>query len=223
MMYLWPQAGSMRGMHHRFGVITTAAHGCVPTGIKEGRPWTLDNECFRRPFDYDRWPAHRHRLFPYSKRWLFVVVPDKPFDTQRTLALWQDWHALIRKQLDRFDNCKRSGAYMRKLWLGLAFAAQDGQESLPLPEEADWVFIAGSTEWKLSDAATSVMRRAWDAGMYIHVGRVNSQRRYRHFRRLADRLDLDIVSCDGTAARFHPLQAIRRLTDMLEEPSPRLR
>ena len=108
---------------------------------------------------------------------------------------------------------------MRKPWLGLAFAAQDGQESLPFPEEADWVFIAGSTEWKLSDAAANVMQRAWDARMHIHIGRVNSQKRYRHFRRLAEQLDLDIVSCDGTAARFHPTQALRRLTDVLYEPS----
>jgi hypothetical protein len=140
-----------------------------------------------------------------------------------TLALWHDWHAVIREQLDRFDNGKRSGAHMRKPWLGLAFAAQDGQESLPLPDEADWVFIAGSTGWKLSDAAADVMQRAWDARMYIHVGRVNSQRRYRYFRHLAHRLVLDIVSCNRTAARSHPSQAVRRLTHVIEEVSPLLR
>jgi hypothetical protein len=219
MMYLWPQAGSMRGMHPRFGVITTAAHGCVPMGIKEGRLWALDNECFRRSFDYERWLAHWHRLFPYSKRCLFVVVPDRPFDAGDTLALWDYWHHKLRRQLGRFDNL----AQVRKPWLGLAFAAQDGQESLPLPDEADWVFIAGSTEWKLSGAAADVMQQAWEARKYIHIGRVNSQRRYRHFRRLADRLDLDIVSCDGTAARFHPAQALRRLTGVIEETSPPLR
>lgn len=213
MLYLWPQAGSMHGMHRRFGVITTAAHRCVPAGIKEGRLWALDNECFRRPFDYERWLGHWHRLYPYSKRCLFVVVPDKPFDAHETLALWRYWHHKLRKQLDRFDNL----AHVRKPWLGLAFAAQDGQESLPLPEEADWIFIGGSTEWKPSDAAASVMQRAWDARMYIHVGRVNSQKRYRHFRRMAERLDLDIVSCDGTAARFDPVRALYRLTDVLYE------
>ena len=36
MLYLWPQASSMRGMHRRFGVITTA-HRSVPSGTKEGR------------------------------------------------------------------------------------------------------------------------------------------------------------------------------------------
>lgn len=72
-------------------------------------------------------------------------MPDKPFDTREALALWLYWHHKPRRQLDRFD-FKRSGAYVRKPCLGLAFAAQDGQESLPLPEEADWVFIAGSTE-----------------------------------------------------------------------------
>lgn len=215
MMYLWPQAGSMRAMHRRFGVITTAAHRSIPTGIKEGRLWAFDNECFQRSFNYERWLAHWRRLFPYSKRCLFVVVPDKPFDAGETLALWRHWHPILREQLDRFDNL----AYVRKPWLGLAFAAQDGQESLPLPEGADWVFIAGSTEWKLSDAAADVMQRAWDARMHIHIGRVNSQKRYRHFRRLAEQLDLDIVSCDGTAARFHPAQALRRMTDVMYKPS----
>jgi hypothetical protein len=130
-----------------------------------------------------------------------------------TLALWRYWHRKLRRQLNRFENL----AGVRKPWLGLAIAAQDGQESLPLPEGADWVFIAGSTEWKLSDAAASVLQRAWDARMYIHVGRVNSQKRYRYFGRLAERLDLDIVSCDGTAARFDPVRARYRLTDMLDE------
>lgn len=219
MMYLWPQAGSMRDMHRRFGVITTAAHRCVPAGIKEGRLWAFDNECYRCPFDYERWLAHWHRLFPYSKRCLFVVVPDRPFDAGETLALWRHWHHKLRRQLNRFDNL----AGVRKPWLGLAFAAQDGQESLPLPDEADWIFTAGSTDWKLSSAAAEVMVRAWDAGKFIHVGRVNSQKRYRYFQGLAEQLDLDIVSCDGTAARFHPSQALHRLTDVLYETSPRLR
>jgi hypothetical protein len=206
----------MRAMHRRFGVITTAAHRSVPAGIKEGRLWAFDNECFRRPWDYQRWLVHWLRLFPYSKRCLFVVVPDKPFDAHETLALWRDWHAGIRKQLDRFDNL----AHVRKPWLGLAFAAQDGQESLPLPDEADWIFIAGSTDWKLSAVAAEVMVRPWDAGKFIHIGRVNSQKRYRYFHRLAEQLDIDIFSCDGTAARCHPSQALRRLTDVIYETSP---
>lgn len=192
-------------MQSHFSMITTTC------SIGEGRLWASDNECYRRPFDCERWLAHWHRLFPYSKRCLFVVVPDMPFDARKTLTLWQHWHHKLRKQLDRFDNL----AHVRKPWLGLAFAAQDGQESLPLPEEADWVFIPGSTERKLSDAASNVMQRAWDARMHIHIGRENSQKRYRHFRRLAERLDIDIVSCDGTAACFHPTQALRRMTDVL--------
>lgn len=84
-----------------------------------------------------------------------------------------------------------------------------------MPDEADWVFIAGSTEWKLSETSASVMQRAWGARMYIHVDRVNSQRRYRHFRGLAERLEFDIVSCDGTAARFDPARVLYRLTDVL--------
>src|SRR5690606_15390262 len=69
-----------------------------------------------------------------------------------TLALWRHWHHKLRRQLDRFDNL----ASVRKPWLDLAFAAQES-----LPEETGWLFIAGSTEWKLSDAAASVMQRAY--------------------------------------------------------------
>jgi hypothetical protein len=71
------------------------------------------------------------------------------------------------------------------------------------------------------------MVRAWDAGKFIHIGRVNSQKRYRYFQGLAEQLDpfdrlrasIDIVSCDGTAARFHPSQALRRLGDVMYESS----
>jgi hypothetical protein len=213
MMYLWPQAGSMHHMPESFGCITTAAHGSVPRGIRQGRLWALDNECFSRPFCFDRWQKHWLRLAYYSKRCLFVVVPDKPFQALETLALWKKWHGRLRSELNRFDNLKQ----YRKPWLGLAFAAQDGQESLPLPEEADWVFIAGSTEWKLSDSAAYVMQQAWEDRKFIHIGRVNSQSRYRHFRRLARQLDIDIVSCDGTTSRFHPKQALRRLTAVMAE------
>jgi 7,8-dihydro-6-hydroxymethylpterin-pyrophosphokinase len=61
------------------------------------------------------------------------------------------------------------------------------------------------------------MEQAWQQRKFIHIGRVNSQRRYRHFHRLARRLDIDIVSCDGTTARFHPNQALRRLTAVMNE------
>jgi hypothetical protein len=50
------------------------------------RLWALDNECYLRPFDNERWLAHWHRLFPYSKRCLFVLLPDKPFDARETLV-----------------------------------------------------------------------------------------------------------------------------------------
>ena len=79
MMYLWPQAGSMYHMPESFGCITTAAHGSVPRGIRQGRLWALDNECFSRPFCFDRWQKHWLRLAYYSKRCLFVFVPDNRF------------------------------------------------------------------------------------------------------------------------------------------------
>jgi hypothetical protein len=52
------------------------------------------------------------------------------------------------------------------------------------------------------------------SNFWIHL---NSLVRHRHSQNLAERLDLDIISCDGTAARFDPSQALYRLTDALNE------
>jgi hypothetical protein len=65
----------------------------------------------------------QHDTICFPKRCLFVVVPHKPFDARETLILWRHWHHKLRRQLNRFDS-KRSGAHVRKPWLGLALAAQ---------------------------------------------------------------------------------------------------
>jgi len=204
MMYLWPQTNSMRHMSDAFGVMTRASDNCVPNGIKEGRVWAMDNEAFTRGFDFERWLAHWHRLAYYSKRCVFVVVPDVVGDWYATRQLWDEWHGRIRAEMDYYDNLR----HVVKPWLCLAYVAQDGQESHPLPgwPEAQWVFIGGSTEWKMSEAADSVIRRAQAEKQWVHIGRVNSIKRVAHFQYM------DVDCADGTTACHEPTAAKRRLT-----------
>ena len=174
MLYLWPQAGSMRSMHSRFGVITTAAHGCVPTGIKKGRLWAFDNECFRRPFDYDRWLAHWHRLFPYSKRCLFVVVPISFRRCPGNPSLWQDWHASSEAAglLLTTAHAPRRDLRSPPRWTGVT----------PLPDEAAGVH-AGSTNKAVRCAASVIA--AWTPDVSTSVVELKT---VSLFRRLAERL-----------------------------------
>jgi hypothetical protein len=196
MLYLLPGGSSQQTLPAFFGCIT-APHGVgTPRAVKEGRLFAVDNECFTRPFDPLRLNKHLERLLPYRNSCLFVVVPDIPwhnnervFDAQTTLEMFDEYatHPIF------------SG------W-PLAYAAQNGAESLPIPSNATAVFIAGDTEWKESDAALSVVSRAKSAGMWTHAGRVNTKARLTHFR-LAG-----VDSADGTGLAYAPNRVMRELT-----------
>jgi hypothetical protein len=84
---------------------------------------------------------------------LFVAVPDVVADHQATLRRWKRWRGVV----DRWP---------------AAFVAQDG--CLEVPDDADALFIGGSTEWKLSEAARRLIDDRW-----CHMGRVNTHRRLR--------------------------------------------
>lgn len=204
-MYLWPQTSSMWEFEwFHYGVMTRASDGCVPRGIKQGYLWAMDNEAFTRGFDFERWKGHWQRLAPYSKRCMFVVVPDVVGDARATLDMWREWSGRIKAELDYYDNLR----HVRKPWMCLAYVAQDGSEALPFPDEAQWIFIGGSTEWKLSAAADDVVKRAQRDKLWVHVGRVNSQKRWRHFQ------FLDVDSMDGTGPCREP-DNFKRLFDAL--------
>jgi hypothetical protein len=175
-MFLTPTGGSVPpGM----GVLTSYAHKGTPLGIVEGAPWAADN-CAFTGFDASKFYPWLESMTPYKTTCLFVAVPDVVADAAATLALWAQ-HA---PQLTGWP---------------LAFVAQDGQESLPLPDGFSTLFVGGSTEWKESEAAIDVIRRAQAMGARIHIGRVNWQRRYKLFRVLHGSEEW---TCDGTRTRF---------------------
>lgn len=60
------------------------------------------------------------------------------------------------------------------------------------------LFIGGTTEWKLSANVDWLIAEAQDGGKWVHVGRVNSARRIRHFH------EVGVDSIDGRSFSAWP-------------------
>jgi hypothetical protein len=95
----------------------------------------------------------------------------------------------------------------------LAYVAQDGAEDDEIPMCTSVVFIGGSSAWKLGSGAKTMIRLAHAEGKAVHVGAVNSMRRYRYFNHLG------CASCDGTTATYNPTQARKRLDQVIHQRS----
>jgi hypothetical protein len=174
---------------------------CQPKSNKprSGWLWAADNGCgplpdgSTRPFDEARWRDWLAGDLPRSGC-LFAVVPDVVADAQATL--------------DRFDEY---AGYVRDLRYPVGFAAQDGLENLTVPwDRFDCLFIGGSTEWKLGETARSFAAEARSRNKWVHVGRVNSDKRFRSWARAAD-------SCDGTYIAFGPKINTPKLVGWLDD------
>lgn len=188
------------------GVLLTPKNGnSVDSVLALGLPWAIDNGAYSG-FDAERfrWLTERAKDRP---RLLWCVCPDVVADAKRTLALFDEWESTLR---DR--------------GLPVAFVAQNGQESLPVPwDRLDCLFIGGSqecpkcgwilpkgadnevcpdcwrvlVEWKLSEAAGELIREAKSLGKWVHMGRVNSRCR------LQSAADAGCDSVDGSSmSRF---------------------
>lgn len=189
MIYMSPNALPIQRKNRYFGHIMTPAGG-KKTPIQ--LPWCADNEVFTERF---RWPVfadwlaymHRHR-----ETCKFVVVPDVVGNACATLDRYR-WYAWRIKSMG----------------FPVAFVAQDGIEDMKWPPEYDVLFIGGSTEWKMGEAAAWCIKKAQAAGKWVHVGRVNSQKRIRHFQLL------QVDSVDGTGLVFAPDKNYRVLMGQL--------
>lgn len=177
MRFLVPIGGDIG---NAFGVLTSPMHNGATTAIKEGKPWAADNGAFTQGFNPDTYFDWLESMEPYRDRCLFVVIPDVVGDAIQTLSNYRHWLRYY------------------EAW-PVAFVAQDGQENLPLPTYFDTLFIGGSTEWKESQAAINVIKRAQAMRKHIHIGRVNWGRRYRMFNVLHGS---ESWTCDGTRTRF---------------------
>ncbi len=163
---------------HQIGCLTTPSVRRIPQCVREGWAFGIDNEAFTGKYTFQRFFSYLERFTPYAANCLFAVVPDVVGNARDTILQYEMlWYGAVTCDLPP------------------AFVAQDGQEDLDFPDDEcliDTVFIGGSTEWKLSNAALSVIERAQAAGYKVHAGRVNSRQRYDHFHQAG------VDSADGT-------------------------
>lgn len=180
------------------GFIATPAQGNKrPPGVA----WCADNGCFGKGYPGDeKWLAWLAKHAHDAADCLFATAPDVVGDAAATLA--------------------RSAPFLqpiRDLGYPAALVAQDGLENLPVPwDDFDVLFIGGSTEWKLGPAARELIREAKARGKHVHMGRVNSGKRYRYA------LDIGCDSVDGTFLTFSPTENLPRLMAWMTPGQPAL-
>jgi len=164
----------------RLGLIATPRQG---NRHLPGVTWCADTGCYGRGYPGDeRWLAWLARLSEHAPQCAFALAPDVPGDAAATLARSRPWLAAIRD-----------------LGYPAGYAAQDGQEHLPVPwDECDVLFLAGSTEWKLGPHARRLAAEALGRGKTVHMGRVNSLRRLHYAQQIG------CSSVDGTYLTFAP-------------------
>lgn len=152
----------------------------------DGQIWAADNGRFSASENYsdDRYLAWLASM--PAESCLFATAPDVVADPTATLALSVPMLAPIRA-----------------LGYPVALVAQDGLENLPVPwEDIDALFIGGTTEWKLGEGARVLVAAARRRGRWVHMGRVNSFRRYRY----AEQIGCD--SADGTVLKHDPQRPV---------------
>ena len=145
--------------------------------------WAADNGCFQPSgWTVDRWWQWLVSERANTHSCLFAVAPDVVGNAEETLAQASIWLPRIRS-----------------LGFKAAFVAQDGSERYSLPwNNFDVLFIGGSTHWKLSSHAFTLAQQAKAKHKFVHMGRVNSGKRWR----LATSYGCD--TADGTFFTYGP-------------------
>lgn len=156
--------------------------------------WAADNGAYGAwardvPFDVAQWARWLGAL-PHGA--LFAVVPDAVGDHDGTLALW-------RRHLPTVLEAGHPPA----------FAMQNGCTPGGVPwDDLDAVFVGGDTAWKLSRTAGYLVDMAHACGKWVHMGRVNSTKRY--LRALA-------MGCDSTDGTFLRYGEVGSMLDQVTE------
>jgi hypothetical protein len=161
----------------------------------DGVTWCADNSCFSDRFDENKWWSWLVKHSGQASSCRFATAPDVVGDAAATLARSLPWLPRIRE-----------------LGYPVAFVAQDGIESTVVPwDDFDCLFIGGSTEFKLGPVARECASEAKRRGKWLHMGRVNSLKRFRY----ADSIGCDSV--DGTFLVFGPEKNLPRLLSWVTE------
>ena len=195
MIYMSPHASITKDADpKRWGYILTPKSRT--SVVDDGRRWCADNGVFTGQFNWEKYQTWLIKMRPWRSRCVFVTAPDVVGDAVATLERYRYYAWRIKA-----------------LGFPVALVGQDGLESLPWPPEFDAFFVGGSTEWKMGDGAAWRIRYARQRCDWIHVGRVNSQKRIRHFQLLG------VDSADGTSITFAPDREYDRLDAALRQPA----
>lgn len=163
---------------HHGRLLTPRHYSMAAATAMAGIPWAADNDCFQG-LDPDAYFAMllalqasciqasggERRAELWRNPPLFVTVPDVVADPVGTVQGWVRWSRGVRR-----------------LGLPLAFVAQDGcieRHLVPPAHEFDCLFIGGSDAFKFGEPTRHLVRNAKRAGLWVHVGRVNSAKRIR--------------------------------------------
>lgn len=172
--------------------------------------WAADNGAFtksQKGFDPEEFRRMliKPNLQDYAGSCLFVVAPDK-------LCILPDGEVVgdAAGTLEQFPKWARE---IRAAGFPVALVAQNGLETML--DQVPWglvdvLFIGGSTEWKLSEAARCCIVEARRRGKLTHMGRVNS------FGRLARASEMLCDTADGTFLMFGPEKNLPRLLGWLD-------
>jgi hypothetical protein len=158
--------------------------------------WAADNGCYTNPdLDVNEYFEWLQCLSKYQETCLFATAPDVVGDAIQT-----------------WERSKRVLPLIRELGYPAALVAQDGIEHCARIEwdSFDCLFIGGTTEWKLSGDAFSVIKQALARGKWVHMGRVNS------FRRMLRARYYGCHSTDGTQLAFAPDKRLVQLEKWLD-------
>ena len=161
--------------------------------------WAADNGCFSpKNWTTEKWWTWLVSERANAERCLFATAPDVVGNAEETLAQAVAWLPRIRA-----------------LGFKAAFVAQDGVENYVVPwEDFDVLFLGGSTEWKLGQEAFQLSHEARRRNKGVHMGRVNSARRWQ----IAS--SFGCTSADGTFLSFGPQKNLPRLrTWQFKQPS----
>lgn len=165
--------------------------------VADGWTWAADNGCFGKGYPGDQaWLAWLDSFTPSQRsRCLFATAPDVVGDGAASLARSLPWLPVIRD-----------------LGYPVALVTQDGMTPDDVPwDDVDWLFIGGTNDHKLGPEAKALIAAAAGRGKRVHVGRVNSRRRFLAMAALG------CDSADGTYLGFGPDQNLPKLMSWIDE------
>lgn len=163
----------------------------------------------KKPFDLAKFLAHLDKWAPHRHRALFAVAPDviQPWQAKRLgIKDTRPWAATIERSLPILPLIRARG-------YRAALVAQNGLEwhMDRIPWDAfDVLFMGGGRdpkyktkdnrlgEWKWSAGARRLIAEARRRGKDVHVGRVNTEKRFRQAQAWG------ATSADGTLIAFGP-------------------